>query len=50
MQDCVKLEVPSIVDAEFGPNWGEAKQIFTEKRWLRGIKDGGTEMQHNITN
>lgn len=25
MQDCVKLEVPSIVDVELGPNWGEAK-------------------------
>ena len=25
MQDCVELEVPSIIDAEFGPNWGEAK-------------------------
>ena len=26
METCVKLEVPSVVDAEFGPNWGEAKQ------------------------
>jgi DNA polymerase I-like protein with 3'-5' exonuclease and polymerase domains len=26
MQTCVDLEVPSVVDAEFGPNWGEAKQ------------------------
>ena len=24
MEQCVSLEVPSIVDAEFGPNWGEA--------------------------
>jgi len=26
MENCVKLEVPSVIDAEFGPNWGEAKQ------------------------
>ena len=25
MQNCVELEVPSVVDAELGPNWGEAK-------------------------
>jgi len=25
MQSCVDLEVPSVVDAELGPNWGEAK-------------------------
>ena len=30
MQDCVKLEVPSVVDAEFGPNWGEAKLNLNE--------------------
>ena len=29
METCVKLEVPSVVDAEFGPNWGEADQTFT---------------------
>ena len=29
METCVKLEVPSVVDAEFGPNWGEAAQTFT---------------------
>jgi DNA polymerase I-like protein with 3'-5' exonuclease and polymerase domains len=23
MEECVKLEVPSVVDAEIGPNWGE---------------------------
>ncbi len=50
MENCVKLEVPSIVDAEFGPNWGEAKQTFAEKPWLRGVKDGGTEMRHNTKN
>jgi DNA polymerase I-like protein with 3'-5' exonuclease and polymerase domains len=47
MEHCVNLEVPSIVDAEFGPNWGEAKQTFSEKPWLRGVEDGGTEMRHN---
>lgn len=25
MQECVKLHVPSVVDAEFGPNWGRLK-------------------------
>lgn len=25
MQSCVQLEVPSVVDAEIGPSWGEAK-------------------------
>ena len=45
MQDCVKLEVPSVVDAEFGPNWGEAKQTFTEKPWKRGLKDTHSEMK-----
>ena len=45
MQDCVKLEVPSVVDAEFGPNWGEAKQTFTEKPWTRGLKHNHSEMQ-----
>ena len=45
MQDCVKLEVPSVVDAEFGPNWGEAKQTFTEKPWTRGLKDNHSEMK-----
>ena len=45
MQDCVKLEVPSVVDAEFGPNWGEAKQTFTEKPWTRGLRDNHSEMK-----
>ena len=45
MQDCVKLEVPSVVDAEFGPNWGEAKQTFTEKPWTRGLKHNHSEMK-----
>jgi len=34
MQDCVKLEVPSVVDAEIGDNWGEAvntvEQVFND--------------------
>ena len=44
METCVKLEVPSVVDAEFGPNWGEAKQTFTEKPWTRGLKHQHSEM------
>ena len=23
MEECVQLEVPSVVDTEIGPNWGE---------------------------
>jgi len=44
METCVKLEVPSVVDAEFGPNWGEAKQTFTEKPWTRGLKHNHSQM------
>lgn len=44
METCVQLEVPSVVDAEFGPNWGEAKQTFTEKPWTRGLKHAHSEM------
>jgi DNA polymerase I-like protein with 3'-5' exonuclease and polymerase domains len=45
METCVKLEVPSVVDAEFGPNWGKAKQTFTEKPWTRGLRHNHSEMQ-----
>ncbi len=45
MQDCVSLEVPSIIDAEFGPNWGEAKKTFSDKPWTRGLKHNHSEMQ-----
>ena len=24
MENCVQLEIPSVVDAELGPSWGEA--------------------------
>lgn len=44
METCVDLEVPSVVDAEFGPNWGEAKQTFTEKPWTRGLKHNHSTM------
>jgi DNA polymerase I-like protein with 3'-5' exonuclease and polymerase domains len=44
MQDCVKLEVPSVVDAELGPNWGEAKQTLSDKPWTRGLKHNHSEM------
>jgi DNA polymerase I-like protein with 3'-5' exonuclease and polymerase domains len=34
METCVELKVPSVVDAEVGTNWGEAKQPFEEyKKW-----------------
>ena len=45
MQECVQLEVPSIVDAELGPNWGEAKQTLSDKPWTRGLKDNHSVMQ-----
>ena len=30
MQECVELGVPSLVDAEFGPSWGEASKKLEE--------------------
>lgn len=30
MQNCVELAVPSVVDAELGPSWGEATQSLSE--------------------
>jgi|TARA_R110000796_G_scaffold1364_2_gene5454 DNA polymerase I-like protein with 3'-5' exonuclease and polymerase domains len=45
METCVKLEVPSLVDAEFGKNWGEAKQTFGDKPWTRGIAGNHSEME-----
>jgi len=47
METCVNMQIPSVVDAEFGPSWGEAKKTFSDKPWARGIKDGGTPMQDN---
>ena len=47
MQDCVDMQIPSVVDAEFGPSWGEAKKTFSDKPWLRGVSDGATPMQDN---
>ena len=47
METCVDMQIPSVVDAEFGPNWGEAKKTFSDKPWTRGINDGGTEMPDN---
>ena len=41
MEDCVKLEVPSIVDAELGHSWGEALNEFkvgTPNSLLEGLK------------
>ena len=39
METCVSLQVPSLVDAEFGTNWGEAKQSFSDKPWTRGLQE-----------
>ena len=47
METCVDMQIPSVVDAEFGPSWGEAKKTFSDKPWSRGISDGGTPMQDN---
>ena len=30
MQNCVELRVPSVVDAELGPSWGEATKSLDE--------------------
>ena len=30
MENCVDMKVPSVVDAEFGPSWGECK-LFDRK-------------------
>jgi len=30
MENCVELEIPSVVDAEIGPSWGEAKASVEE--------------------
>jgi DNA polymerase I-like protein with 3'-5' exonuclease and polymerase domains len=45
METCVQLQVPSIVDAEFGPNWGKAKQTFSDKPWTRGLKHDHSIME-----
>ena len=44
METCVKLEVPSLVDAEFGENWGEAKKTFGDKPWTRGLAENHSQM------
>jgi DNA polymerase I-like protein with 3'-5' exonuclease and polymerase domains len=45
METCVELRVPSLVDAEFGKNWGEAKQTFGDKPWTRGITGKHSQME-----
>ena len=45
METCVELRVPSLVDAEFGKNWGEAKQTFGDKPWTRGIAGDHSQME-----
>lgn len=47
MECCVDLAVPSVVDAEFGLTWGEAKQTFTDKPWTRGLKHNHSTMETN---
>jgi DNA polymerase I-like protein with 3'-5' exonuclease and polymerase domains len=44
MENCVTLEVPSVVDSEFGPTWGEAKKTFSDKPWTRGLKANHSKM------
>ena len=41
MEHCVELSVPTLVDAELGPSWGEAKKTFTDRPWSRGLTEGG---------
>jgi hypothetical protein len=43
METCVSLQVPSLVDAEFGDNWGDAKKTFGDKPWTRGVLE-----QHSV--
>ena len=40
MEHCVELAVPSIVDAEFGPTWGDAKTTFSDRPWTKGLSGG----------
>jgi DNA polymerase I-like protein with 3'-5' exonuclease and polymerase domains len=37
METCVSLGVPSLVDAEFGANWGDAKQTFADEPWTPAL-------------
>ena len=30
MENCVEMEIPSVVDAELGPSWGEAKLSISD--------------------
>lgn len=47
METCVELAVPSVVDSEFGPTWGDAKQTFSDKPWTRGLSDNHSLMEDN---
>ena len=33
MENSVKLLVPVVVDAEFGPNWAEANKTYKDTPW-----------------
>jgi DNA polymerase I-like protein with 3'-5' exonuclease and polymerase domains len=37
MEQCTPLAIPNKVDAEYGPSWGDAKTIFSEKPITRGL-------------
>jgi DNA polymerase I-like protein with 3'-5' exonuclease and polymerase domains len=41
MENCVPMSIPSVVDMELGPTWGEAKTVFSDRPWSRGLADGG---------
>jgi len=43
MEECVTLQVPSVVDVELGNSWGEAKQTLSDKPWTRGLSSGHSE-------
>jgi DNA polymerase I-like protein with 3'-5' exonuclease and polymerase domains len=43
MEECVDLQVPSVVDVELGNSWGEAKQTLSDKPWTRGLSSGHSE-------
>ena len=40
MEQCTLLSIPNKVDAEYGPNWGDAKTTFSEKPLTRGLDHG----------
>ena len=43
METCVQLSVPSVVDMDIGPSWGEAKTVFSDRPWSRGLSGGNSK-------